>query len=102
MQLRTYGRIATRLWEQVPKPERIRFSELVTDVVYDYTENERSTTKDVKRRIELHLLSPLGNVRAAESCGTSHVKRYIERRKKAGAWDATINRELAIVKRVRG
>jgi hypothetical protein len=45
-----------------------------------------------------HLMPAFGNVRAAEFT-TGHVTRYIGRRRREEAADATINRELAFLKR---
>jgi integrase len=79
-------------------PERIRFRELAEDVISDYRDNERSSLAHVQRRLRLHLLPALGDVRAAD-LGTSHIKRYIAQRRREEASNATINRELAILKR---
>jgi site-specific recombinase XerD len=46
----------------------------------------------------LYLLPAFGAIRAADF-STSHVKQYIAERREQGAANATINRELAIVKR---
>jgi integrase len=80
------------------KPERIKFVELANEVIEDYRENERATIADVERRLRLHLLPELGEIRAADF-GTRDLKCYITKRRKDGAENATINRELAIVKR---
>ena len=78
--------------------ERIRFRDLAEDVIQDYRDNERSSLSDLERRLRLHLLPALGDVRAAE-LGTAHIKRYITQRRRDKASNATINRELAILKR---
>ena len=79
-------------------PERIRFAELAEAVVEDYGDNNRATLADVKRRLKLHLLPEFGEVRAAD-LGTRELKRYIAKRRREEASKATINRELAIIKR---
>lgn len=79
-------------------PERIRFRELAQEVLTDYRDNGRSTVGDVERRIRLYLEPAFGNIRAADF-STGHVRRYIADRRKAEASNATINRELAVVKR---
>jgi integrase len=79
-------------------PERILFRELTEGVIDDYLINGRSTVDDVKQRLRDHLLPALGHIRAAEF-GSGQLKRYIAERQKQGAARATINRELAIVKR---
>jgi integrase len=79
-------------------PERITFGELAQEVLTDYRQNDRASLRHVERRLHKHLLPALGEIRAAD-LGTAHVKRYIESRRKEGAANASINRELAIVKR---
>jgi len=79
-------------------PERIRFCDLAEGVIHDYIDNERASLGHVKRRLKLHLLPTLGDVRAGEFT-TDHVKRYVAERRRRGASNANINRELAIVKR---
>jgi integrase len=79
-------------------PERITFGELAQDVVNDYRDNDRASVGHVERRLHKHLLPVFGEIRAADF-GTAHVKRYTENRRKDGASNATINRELAVVKR---
>lgn len=79
-------------------PERIRFSELAQAVIEDYEVNGRRSAAHVERRLRLHLLPALGDLRAAE-LGTAHLKRYVGNRRAEGASNASINRELAILKR---
>ncbi len=79
-------------------PERIRMAQLFEAVVEDYTANGKHSLPDVKFRLRLHLLPAFGHLRAAEF-GSNHVGRYIEQRRRAEAANATINRELAIVRR---
>jgi integrase len=78
--------------------ERVRFGELAQEVLADYRDNQRATVGDVERRIRLYLEPAFGNVRAADF-STGQIKHYIADRRKAGASNATINRELAVVKR---
>jgi integrase len=79
-------------------PERIRIHDLTAEVVQDYSDNERSSLAHVKRRLKLHILPALGEIRAAEF-GTSNIRRYIAWRHHQDASNASINRELAILKR---
>ena len=79
-------------------PERILVAELFGDVVADYQENENSTLADLKRRLKDHLIPFFGQIRAADFT-THHTKRYVAQRRAAGAQNATINRELAVVRR---
>jgi integrase len=79
-------------------PERVRISALLDLVVADYEEYGRNSAADVKWRMNKHVKPALGDLRAAEF--ESHqTKRYVSDRRSAGAADATINRELSIVRR---
>lgn len=80
------------------EPERIRLKQLFDEVLEDYRLNERSSIGHVERRLKLHLEPAFGNIRAAEF-GTLNVKKYKVDRRREGASNASINRELAIVKR---
>jgi integrase len=80
-------------------PERITFGELAQEILDDYAENGRKSSAWVERRLRLHLLPQFAKVRAAEF-SSDHLKRYRQSRKKQSAANGTINRELAIVKRV--
>lgn len=79
-------------------PERIRMKQLLDEVVEDYRMNERSSIGHVERRLKLHLIPALGEIRAVEF-GTSNIKKYKSDRRREGGSNASINRELAIVKR---
>ncbi len=98
------GLLKRRLGEMVTgkfaglAPERIRVRELLEDVLTDYKDNGRHTADQVSRRLKLQLVPAFGNIRAADF-GTAHLRRYIAARRKEEAANATINRELAIVKR---
>ena len=78
--------------------ERIRMDELFEDVVEDYRLNGRRSLAQLQSRLENHVKPDLGAIRAAEF-STASVKRYIARRLKDKATNATINRELEIVQR---
>jgi integrase len=80
------------------KPERIRIQDLTAEVVQDYADNDRLSLAHVKRRLKLHIVPSLGEVRAADF-GTSEIRRYIAQRRREEASNASINRELAILKR---
>jgi len=79
-------------------PERIRVADLTAEVVLDYTDNDRTSLAHVERRLKLHILPALGEIRAADF-GTSEIRRYIAQRRREEASNASINRELAILKR---
>lgn len=77
-------------------PERVRLSDLFADVRADYILNERHSIAHLKSR--LRHLQPLARVRAADLT-SHHIERYISRRQREDAGNATINRELQVLKR---
>jgi integrase len=79
-------------------PERIRVRDLLNMVLDDYRVNERRTVYEVALRITRHLIPFFGDLRAADF-STLRLKRYIAERRAEGARNATINRELSIVRR---
>ena len=58
----------------------------------------RASVDDVESRIRLHLGPAFGAIKAVEFSSAA-ITRYITARRVAGAEDATINRELAILRR---
>lgn len=74
----------------------------------DYTVNAKRSLSDVKRKIKLHLMPFFGGRKMA-AISTADVRAYVAQRQavtvrpdgtdKAGAANAQINRELAILKR---
>jgi len=81
-----------------PKVGRLTFTQAVAQVVADYKANSRSTSGDVEARIRLHL-GPYFRGRRMVSITTADVRNYVRDRQEEGAANATINRELAILKR---
>lgn len=77
-------------------PERVRIVDLLADVLEDYALHERKSAPQLRSRLK-HL-KKLGGIRAADF-GTEHIRRYIGNRQKHHASNATINRELQVVKR---
>lgn len=80
------------------KISRLRFDDAVADVVTDYRVNGKRSLDHVARRITLHLAPFFSGSRMA-AITTAEIRRYVAARLTAGAENATINRELAIVKR---
>ena len=77
---------------------QITFLSAVRDVLDDYRLNHRRSRADVERHFRLHLLPFFGRRRMA-AITTADVRRYVARRQDEGAKNATINRELSVVKR---
>lgn len=74
------------------------FSDAVQDVLKDHERNKRRSTADTKRRIDLHIAPYFGTRRLSEVT-TRLIRSYVEHRQSEGAENATINRELAIIRR---
>ena len=82
-----------------PRIGRMRFREAADDLLSDYQVNKRKSLADVKRRIDLGL-EPFFRSRRMTQISTADVNRYIQGRQEADAANATINRELAALKRM--
>jgi integrase len=88
------------LAEVGPDPaESLRIEQLVDDLFRDYRINQHRSLDDVKTRWRLHLKPFLGSVPAAQ-LDSELLARYIDRRREEHASNATINRELACLKRM--
>src|SRR5262249_44141739 len=81
-----------------PKTKRARVSELIENVMRDYEINGRKSLDDVRERWKLHLQPVFGDAIAAHVT-SDDVERYKLRRLQENARPATINRELALLKR---
>ena len=77
---------------------RMRFDEAMADLETEYTVNKRDSLAHLKRRIALHLKPWFGGRRMTKIT-TADINAYVQRRQEQGAAAASINRELAIVKR---
>ncbi|NIN01154.1 MAG: tyrosine-type recombinase/integrase, partial [candidate division Zixibacteria bacterium] len=78
--------------------DRVRFDELVEDFLTDYRINNKRTLDKAELRCG-HLLQEFQGARATEIT-TPRIKHYIQKRMDEGATNATINRELAALKRM--
>ncbi len=77
---------------------RTTIADLCTLVLADYRLRNLRDADTVQLRIDAHLNKPLGSLLASRF--TPHqVRQYVELRRSESASDATINRELAIVRR---
>jgi len=84
-----------------PRIERITVAELIDDLFRKYGTGEIEGKKSLawsERRWNKHLKPFFGDVRAVQ-VGTDMLSRYVEERQKAGASNASINRELALLRR---
>jgi integrase len=80
------------------QPARLTFRAAARDVLDDYQINRKRSLVDVQRHLRLHLEPFFGRRRMA-TITTTDVRRYVGRRQGEGAKNATINRELSVLKR---
>ena len=74
------------------------FQRAVREVLDDYRMNGRRSLADVERHVGLHL-APFFRRRRLGAITTADVRRYVLHRQDEGAKNATINRELSVLKR---
>jgi len=77
--------------------DRVRFDELVEDYLTDYRINNKRTLNKAERCAR-YLLKEFEGMRAPDIT-TPRIKQYIQKRMDEGISNATINRELAALKR---
>jgi integrase len=82
-----------------PQVGRLTFDDAAKDLVTDYTTNKRKSADHVQRRIDL-ALTPYFRGRRMVGITTADIRAFIAKRQEAGAANATINRELACLKRM--
>jgi integrase len=92
------GEIATGTFYG-PVVERITVAELADDFLRDYRINERKSIDDAEARWKLHLRPFFGHMKASKVT-SDLVARYVDDRRQQKAANATINRELAALKRM--
>jgi integrase len=76
----------------------IPVDELIADLLSEYQEKQQKSTTCVRARWRLHL-QPFFTKKRASDVSTDMVRRYIKLRTEQSASPATINRELAVLKR---
>jgi integrase len=78
--------------------QQLTAAEAFTRVLEDYAVNRRRSEGDTARRIRLHLV-PFFDTCKLSAVSDDDVRKYVLKRQREGAKNATINRELAILKR---
>src|SRR5215469_8766371 len=81
-----------------PEAKKVRVSELVESVITDYRVNGKKSLDYVKMRWKRHLEPIFGHMLAAH-VSSDDIERYKQQRLSEGASNATVNRELAVLKR---
>lgn len=84
----------------LPGARRWTFDQAARALVDDYDANARDSGDDLERRLRLHLRPHFGGGRRMTRIRTSDLRGYIKARLAEGAKNATINRELAALKRM--
>jgi integrase len=78
---------------------KITIKEATDDVVADYKTNGKKSRRDVQGKIRLHLLPFFGERRKMTTITTAALREFVASRQEAGASNAEINRELAVLRR---
>jgi len=82
-----------------PQLGRVTFEDAAADLLNDYQINGKKTYNHAKGRIAHHL-TPVFKGKRLISITPSHVRAFVALRQAAGAANAEINRELALLKRM--
>jgi integrase len=81
-----------------PAAERVTINELIEGLLNDYEVNGKRSLKWVRIKVTKHVL-PSFTGRRAHEVTTQDIQAYTKERQGAGASNAEINRELALLKR---
>jgi integrase len=81
-----------------PAVERVTVNELIDGLLNDYITNGKRSLKWVRIKVTKHVL-PYFTSKRAHEVTTQDVQSYTKERQEAGASNAEINRELALLKR---
>jgi integrase len=77
----------------------VRVSDLEPGILRDYRNECQKSAKWVELRLRVHI-RPFFGALAVDDVSTDDINAYIDRRTAAGAGHATINRELAVLRRM--
>jgi integrase len=81
-----------------PQVDKVTVNDLAEDIRNDYKVNGKASGDDLEFRLN-HLLPVVGHIKAHE-LGTDVIKQYVARRLEEKASNASINREMAALKRM--
>lgn len=82
-----------------PKSERTTMEELAADFLREYRVTGRKSLGHAEHRWRIHLKPFFGDLRAVQLT-SDLISRYVDERQQKGAENATINRELAALRRM--
>jgi integrase len=101
--IQLYRKRKTEVSQGKKLPENLRTCAKVGDLApamqRDYEINKRKSDDSVERRLRLHIL-PFFEHLLADAVSTDDIDQYVDQRRDEGAQNATINRELAVLKRM--
>src|SRR6266567_2191519 len=101
--IKLYRKRKTEILEGKKLPDKlravVRISDLTSALLRDYQMNEKRSYQATERRLRLHVL-PFFGAMIANEVGTDDLDRYVDERRPEGAENATINREIAALKRI--
>jgi integrase len=81
-----------------PKVGRVTVAEALAEVIRDYRVNGKRSLPGMERRVTLHM-EPFFRGRRMAHVQADDVRRYVDHRQGEGASNASVNRELAALKR---
>jgi hypothetical protein len=79
-------------------PDKRTIGRLLDGLIADYENNHRKGVQWCKTVVEAHLREPFGNMKC-DALTKQAVAEYINARRKAGRKNATINREVSLLRR---
>ncbi len=82
-----------------PHAEKVRVEQLAEELLRDYRVNGRKSLEIAEQKWRKYLKPSFGTLRAVDIT-TDTLNRYVESRLAQGAQNATVNRELAMVRRM--
>src|SRR6266851_7305002 len=101
--IKLYRKRKTEILEGKKFPDKlravVRISDLAPALLRDYEMNEKRSYESVERRLRLRVL-PFFGAMIANEVATDDLDRYVDEPRHEGAENATINREIAALKRI--
>src|SRR5215469_7806476 len=82
-----------------PASDRVLIEELAGNLMTEYKANGRKSLDDLEARWKLHIKPAFAHLRAS-SLTSTRLDEYVAQRQSEGATNATINRELAALRRM--
>jgi integrase len=101
--IKLYQKRKTEVLQGKKLPENlrsiVRVNDLADAIERDYRINGKKSLESLQRRLKKHIL-PFFGTYSANDVTTADIDKYVDLRRREGAQNATINRELAALKRM--